>query len=135
MEDLKKRFIVDEKVDEKRIREFVERVLPFCRVTKNGGIILEKNKLTTAEKVKIALVARFLAHSLDDEIPAEVGVGELSNSLLIPKDQVTARLKELKDKGIAFRVGKGVYKVNLVRIDEILKNLENKYGIKNEERR
>jgi hypothetical protein len=127
MENLKEKFIVSEKIDEKRINEFVERLLPFCKVTEGGGVIIEKAELTTIEKIKIALTARFLANSLDSEISPEVNGEELSNSLMIPKDQVLARLKELKDEKFAFRVSKGVYKVNPFKIDDLLKSLENKY--------
>jgi hypothetical protein len=127
MENLKERFIISEKIDEKRIKEFVERLLPFCKVTKSGGIIIENPRLTTLEKVKVALIARFLANSLDSEISPEVNGEELSNSLMIPKNQVLARLKELKDEKFAFRVSKGVYRVNPFKIEDFLKELENKY--------
>lgn len=129
MENLKEKFIVNERIDEKRIKEFVERMLPFCKVTKSGGIVIENPKLTTVEKIKVALAARFLANTLDSEISPEVNGDELSNSLMIPKNQVLARLKELKDQKFAFRVSKGVYKVNPFKIDEFLKDLENNYKV------
>lgn len=129
MENLKEKFIVSEKIDEKRIKQFVERLLPFCKVTKSGGIVIEKAELTTIEKIKIALTARFLANSLDSEISPEVSGEEISNSLMIPKDQVLARLKELKDEKFAFRISKGIYKVNPFKIDELLNSLENKYKV------
>ena len=129
MENLKEKFIVSEKIDEKRIKEFVKRLLPFCKVTKNGGIIIERADLTNIEKIKVSLVARFLANRLEPGIPPEVTGEELSNSLMIPKNQVLARLKELKDEKFAFRVGKGIYKVNLLRIENFLKSLESKYKV------
>jgi hypothetical protein len=130
MERLKDKFIVSEKIDEKRIREFTERLLPFCKVTKSGGVIIERAELTTVEKIGIALAARFLANSLDSEISPEVNGEELSNSLMIPKNQVLARLKELRDEKFAFRVSKGVYKVNPFKIDDLLKSLENKRKVR-----
>jgi len=130
MENLKEKFIVSEKIDEKRIKEFVERLLFFCKVTKSGGVIIGKAELTTIEKIETALAARFLANSLDSEISSEVSGEELSNSLMIPKDQVLARLKELKDEKFALRVSKGMYKVNPFKIDDLLKSLENKYKVR-----
>jgi len=130
MENLKEKFIVSEKIDEKRIKEFVERLLPFCKVTKSGGVIIGKTELATIEKIETALAARFLANSLDSEISSEVNGEELSNSLMIPKDQVLARLKELKDRKFAFRVSKGVYRVNPFKIDDLLTSLENKYKVR-----
>jgi hypothetical protein len=126
MENLKEKFIVSEEISEKRIDEFVRRLLPFCKVTKTGGIIVEKAELTSFEKIKVSLVARYLANRLDSEIPSEVNGEELSASLMIPKDQVMARLKEAKDEKFAFRVRKGVYAVNPLRIGVFISSLENK---------
>jgi len=50
----------------------------------------------------------------------------LSASLMIPKDQVMARLKEAKDEKFAFRARKGVYKVNPLRIGAFISDLENR---------
>ena len=126
-EELKDRFIVDEKFDKKKVEKFVERLLPFCKVTKTGAILLERDDFTSTEKIKIALVARFLANSLDESISAEVNSEELSNNLMIPKNQVVARLKELKDERFAFRVSRGIYKVNPLKINDFLNNIESKY--------
>ena len=128
MEHLRKKFIVDEEIGARKIEEFVERMLPFCKVTKNGGIIIERTDFTGSDKIKIALTARFLANALDSDIPSEVSADELSSSLMIPKDQVQARAKEIVDSKFASRVSKGVYKVNPFKIDDLLASLEHKYG-------
>ena len=127
MKELKDRFIVDEKFDKKKVEKFVERLLPFCKVTKTGAILLERDDFTSTEKIKIALVARFLANSLDESISAEVNSEELSNHLMIPKNQVVARLKELKDERFAFRVSRGIYKVNPLKINDFLNTIEIRY--------
>jgi len=128
MEDLKGKFIVSEEIDEKRIRELVERSLPFFRVSKSGEVIIDKSELSSLEKVKASLVARFLAHKLDSGISPEVNAEELSGYLMIPKNQVAARLKELGDEKFAFRVRRGIYSVNPSRIEDFLNDLENEYG-------
>jgi hypothetical protein len=127
MKELKEKFIVDEEIDEKRIEELVERALLFCKVTKNGSIIIESTELSSPEKIKLALVARFLANKLDSSISPEVNGDELSSSLMIAKDQVSARLKDAKDEKFAQRTSKGVYAVNPLKIGEFLTSLENKY--------
>ncbi|MCX8000383.1 MAG: hypothetical protein N3A69_15760 [Leptospiraceae bacterium] len=83
--------------------------------------------MTTKDQVGLALVMRFLANSLERGIPIEVNAKELSHFLGIPKDQVVARLADLKDEKIAIRVDKGVYKANPAQIGRFLDNLENKY--------
>jgi len=86
--------------------------------------------MSTKDQIGLALIMRFLANRLKEEIPAEVNVKELSQCLNIPKDQVVARLADLKEEKIAIRSDKGVYKANLLQIGKFLENMENKYGAK-----
>jgi len=127
LEELRKKFIVEEKLDEKRITEYVERSLKFGKVSIDGGVIIEREGLSTKEQVGLALVMRFLASYLEKRISAEVNVKELSQNLGIQEDQVAARLADLKDEKIAIRVDKGVYKANPTQIGKFLDYLENKY--------
>ncbi|MEM3577587.1 MAG: hypothetical protein QXX51_03920 [Candidatus Bathyarchaeia archaeon] len=127
MEELRKKFVVEERLDEKRITEYVERSLKFGKVSIDGGIIIEKEGLTTKDQVGLAVVMRFLANRLEKEISAEVNAKELSQILGIPEDQVTARLADLKDEKIAIRVDKGVYRANPTQIGRFLGYLEGKY--------
>jgi hypothetical protein len=128
MENLRKRFIVEENLEEKKITEYVERVLPFCKVTKNGAIWLGERPVTNLEKVKIALVARFLANRIEQSIPSEITANELSNSLEIPQDQIRARLKDVRDSKFAFSSENGKHKVRPSEIGKFLDELERKYG-------
>lgn len=127
MEELRRKFIVEEKLDEKRITEYVQRSLKFGKVSIDGGVIIERGGLSTKDQVGLALVMRFLANCLEKDISAEVSVKELSQNLGVPEDQVAARLADLKDEKMAIRVDKGVYKVNPTQIGKFLDSLENKY--------
>ncbi len=129
LEEMKKRFIVDENIEEKRVLEFIERILPFSKVTKNGQVLIHINKSTVVEQVKLALVAITLASRLDNKISCETDIKCLSSSLGIPV-QIKARLKELKDNRFALRVEKGKYKVNPLEIGSFIGEIEKKYGVK-----
>ena len=130
MEELRRKFIVEEKMDEKRLSLYVEKCLQFGKVSIDGEIIIERENMSTKDQIGLALIMRFLANRLKEEIPAEVNVKELSQCLSIPKDQVVARLADLKEEKIAIRLDKGVYKANLLQIGKFLENMENKYGAK-----
>jgi len=130
LEELRKKFIVEEKINEKKLSEYVQRSLNFGKVSIDGGIIIEKEGMSTKDQIGLALIMRFLANHLEKEIPAEVNVKELSLSLSIPEDQVVARLAELKEDKIAIRVNKGVYKANPLQIGKFLEDVEKKYGAK-----
>ncbi|MEM0314370.1 MAG: hypothetical protein QXQ41_07480 [Candidatus Bathyarchaeia archaeon] len=127
MEELRKKFIVEEKIDEKKISEYVERSLKFGKVSIDGDVFIEKEGMTTKDQVGLALIMRFLANRLEKNIPAEMNVDELSQFLNIPEDQVAARLVDLTKEKIAVRVDKGVYRANSLRIGKFLDYLESKY--------
>jgi hypothetical protein len=128
MNDLKKRFIVDDDLEKQKTESYVERLLPFCKVTKNGNIILDDKVTTSLDKVKTALVGRFLANKIEPSIPAEVTAEELSKNLDIPKDQIYARLKDLKKAKVAVNSQKGGYEAKPLEIGKVLDELEKKYG-------
>lgn len=130
LEELRKKFIVEEKLDEKRISEYVERILRFGKVSIDGSVIIEKEDISTKDKVCLALVMRLLASRLEKGISADVHAREISQFLVIPENQVIARLADLaksKEK-FAVRVDKGVYRANSLQIGRFLDYLESKYG-------
>lgn len=124
MEELRKKFIVEEKLDERRVTDYIERTLPFCKISKEGLVILEVKGITSLQQVKLALVARFLANYLDKNIPAEMSHHELSTSLNIPEDQIAARLRDLREEKFATSVRKGVSQVNPLQIERFIVELE-----------
>lgn len=125
-EDIKDLFIIDEDIYQKRTDEYIKRLIKYCTITKKGEVNIVNNKFSTSEKVKVSLVARYLANQKEPSIVAELNAEELSIFLMIPRDQITARLNELKRERYANCIAKGVYKVNVSRIDDILNELENK---------
>ncbi len=124
MEELKKKFIVEEKLDDKRVASYIERILPFCKISRDGLIIMEAKKLTTLQQVKLALIARYLANYLEASIPSEASNSELSNSLNIPEDQIAARLKELRESKFAVSTKKGVHQANPLQIEKFIGEIE-----------
>jgi hypothetical protein len=124
MEELKKKFIVEEKLDEKRVANYIERILPFCKISRDGLVIVETKDLKALQQAKLALVARFLANYLDKNIPTGMTNGELSTSLSIPEDQIAARMKELREAKFAIPVKRGLHQVNPLQIERFVVELE-----------
>jgi phage regulator Rha-like protein len=125
MEELKKKFIVEEKLDEKRVINYTERILPFCKISKDGMVIIENKELKTVQQIQLALVARFLANYLDKNITTEISNKELSNSLNVPENQIAARMKELRESKFVIPVKIGLHQVNPLQIEKFLIELEN----------
>ncbi|RLI82989.1 hypothetical protein DRP07_04215 [Archaeoglobales archaeon] len=131
IEELKNKWIIDEKVfDERKIAQYVNRLMKYCRITKAGEIDLTEvgEKFTLKDKIKLALVARFIASKLEESISPSLSAQEISNFFVADKMQVSARLKEIKDERLSIREKKGTYRVIPTKIEKILKELESKYG-------
>jgi len=128
MEELKKKFIVNDNLEEETIKNYVERLLPFCKLSSNGNILVDNKISTSLKRMKTALVGRFLANRLEPSIPAEMSGEELSTILNIPKDQIYARVKDLKKERFVVILEKKKYRVQSHEIDKFLSELEKEFG-------
>jgi len=133
LEELKNRWIISEKdPDERKLRQYVKRLMNYCEITKAGGVSLTKisENFSLKNKVRLTLVARFVANKLDNSIAENVSAEEISKFFLVDKKQVNARLKEIRDDKFALREEKGIYKLNPSKLDAFLNELDEKYGVK-----
>jgi hypothetical protein len=131
LEKLKVEWIIEEKeFDKRKLECLVKRLMPFCKITNSGEIDLTEigENLSLKEKVMLALVARFIAHRLDDYILEEVSLDEIPGFFSVDNVQVRARLKDLKDEKLAVLVKRGVYKANPIRIEKYLDEIKEKHG-------
>ena len=131
LEELKAKWIIEEKeFNEKNLGRYVKRLIPLCKITRSSEVVLTDRGqvLSLKDKVKLALVARLIAHRLDASIPEEISANEISEFFLVDKLQVNARLKEVTDERFAIRERKGVYKVNIGRIEKFFEEIEKKHG-------
>lgn len=130
LEELKAKWIIEEKeFNERDLGLYVKRLMPFCKITKNGEIVLTEigENFSLIDKVMLALIARFIAHRLDGSISETVTADELSRFFRVDKMQVSARLKDVKDARLAVREKKGIYKANIGRIEKFLDEIEGRY--------
>ncbi len=138
LEDLEKKFILDEDAGLKNIEGAINRISAVCRLDKTGGVtfmsLSMQKKLTVSERTAAILAARYLASQLQKKLGKEVSISEvvksseIANMLREQKNIIDARLKELKDSKKAILVSKGAYKVAPYSIDDILDSIEQKIG-------
>jgi hypothetical protein len=100
----------------------------YCKFSSNGNILVDKKISTSLKRMKTALVGRFLANRLEPSIPAEMSGEELSTILNIPKDQIYARVKDLKKERFVVILEKKKYRVQSHEIDKFLSELEKEFG-------
>lgn len=120
IEDLKKKFIVDDDVLKNRLEEIATKALQLCVLDKRGNVHFNNSKLSPREKLRVTLAARAIASQLDETVSDEVSVSELATNSGLPKDQVYARAAELvKDKSVT-SPKKGFYKAVPHKVEALL---------------
>jgi hypothetical protein len=101
IEELKKKFIVDDDVLKNRLEEITTKALEHCVLDKKGNVHLNNPKLNAKEKLSVILAARAIASQMDSTIKNEVSVDELCVNSGLPRNQVHARAADLiKDKSV-----------------------------------
>lgn len=126
--DIKNLLIVDgDNYSKQIVEEFAKRLIKYAKISKNGDIIILDSSLSPDDKLRIALVLRFIAHTFDEAIPETITLKELSNLLSERLEAVGSRLSQvMKKENFAKKVKKGVYIVQHFVIDKFLTDLENK---------
>ncbi|MBI4097231.1 MAG: hypothetical protein HY428_02330 [Candidatus Levybacteria bacterium] len=126
--DIEKLLIVDsDDYSKDKAREIAARVIKFAKISKTGDIILIDTSLSPDDKIRLALVLRFIAHIFNNEIPETITLKELTVVLSERMEAVGSRLSQIiKNENFAKKVKKGEYLVHNFTIDRFLTNLENK---------
>ncbi len=102
IEELKKRFIVDDDALKSRLEAIATKALEHCVLDKKGNVHFNNPKLSPREKLRLTLAARAIAAQMDESQKSEVSVAELSANSGLPENQVRARAAELaKDKFVS----------------------------------
>lgn len=124
LEKLKTEFIVDEnKYNEERVPQQIKRLLKFARVGTGGKVFVEPRNLSPDYRLKVILVARFLANKLHLEINPQITIEELSEYSHLDKDQVRARMSNIVRQKFAKRVDKGIFIVLPFQINKFIEEL------------
>lgn len=123
LEELKRKFIVDEDTLRTKLEALVHKASTHCVVDTKGGIHINNSNLKGRDRLKLALAARALAARLDDRISAEVSVPELVTATGLPANQVRARATEIVEGHFAETVTKGVYRANAHRVEQFITEL------------
>jgi len=125
IEELRKKFIVDEgQYVADRLQDDVEKLLRYCKISKQGRVLITKRELTDKKKVGLVVFARYIGNKLDNAISELVIADEIATYTGIEKASVNARGKELVDDGFLSRPEAATYKVNPSKIQDFVDLLE-----------
>jgi hypothetical protein len=120
---LRSEFLVDDDVSPERLSKLIESLLRYCVVSKTGKVEVRSLDLSGRQLVKLVLVARLVAHKLDESVCDEVNADELAENTGLPKNQASARAKECVDERFAERSARGNYRALARKVDAFLNEL------------
>lgn len=130
LEKIEKEFIVEDDLEYEKIKQLASRILNFCKIDKNGYVIIFRKNLKTVDKILLIFCARCLGNKLQQKLGREITIREevsnreIANILKEKENVVSARINELrKDKKIIC-VKRGIHKVAPHIIEEFLTKLE-----------
>jgi hypothetical protein len=124
IEDLKKKFIVDDDVLKDRLEDIATKALEHCVVDKKGNVHFNSSNLSAREKLSLILAARAIASQMEETIKSDVSMAELTLNSGLPEKQITARIAELaKDKLVASSK-KGIYSAVPHKVEALLNSVK-----------
>jgi hypothetical protein len=124
LDKLQEQFLVDEDVKSEKLGQIIQKLLPYCVVSKKGMVDIRKPKLAGKAQVKLVLAARLVASKIEgSSVTSGTSLEEIVEYTGLPKDQVSARAKECVDDGFAERAGRGSYKARQHRIESFVDEL------------
>jgi len=120
IEDLKKKFIVDDDVLKTRLELVVDKALNHCKIDKRGQVLITNSRLSTGDQVCLVLSARAIASQLDSSISADVTVAEIGAYTGLPANQVRARGNDAIKAKFAEAPQPGIYRAVPHKIEAFL---------------
>lgn len=130
---LTEQFLVDDEATPEKLGEWIQKLLPYCVVRKNGTVDMVGGKLSGKELVKLVLSARLVASKLkESSINSEVTAEEIAAYTGLPKNQAAARAKEAVDERFAERSARGSYKATQHKLNDFLGGLPKSVDFKKE---
>lgn len=109
IEELKKKFILDDDALKNRLESIATKALQHCALDTKGNVHFNNPKLSPREKLRLTLAARAIGAQMDSKMSGEVSVKELIANTGLPKAQVYARTAELVNGKLATSPKKGFY--------------------------
>ena len=129
LEELRKNLIREESFEEKDLIEFGTKINDICELDKDGLVNFKKDDLSDKERIKFALIARFISRKIEDFFDDSPEESRISPTMLSKdfdkvldsnSNQIRARISDLKKEGVIKCPSRGTYQINPLKIRRIL---------------
>jgi K+-transporting ATPase c subunit len=123
LEELKKKFIVDDDVLKTRLEPVVTKALHHCVIDKTGQVHINNKALSSKQRVMLTMAARAVASQLDSNISPDVPITEIAKATGLPDNQIRARINDIVKEKFARSSQRGSYEANPHRVEAFLDSL------------
>jgi hypothetical protein len=123
LEELRKRFIIDEDAIKTRLEPLVGKALLHCKIDKGGQVLITDARLSSRDQLLLVLAARSIASVLDSSISADVTIAEIGEYTGLPANQIRARGTEAIKGKLAEASKRGTYRAIPHRIESFLDSI------------
>jgi K+-transporting ATPase c subunit len=123
LEELKRKFIVDDDVLRARLEPVVDKALHHCVIDKTGLVHITNKALSGKQRVMLTIAARAIASQLDPNISADVAITEIAKCTGLPDNQIRARINEVVKERFAHSPRRGSYVANAHKVEAFLDSL------------
>jgi hypothetical protein len=120
IEELKRKFILDDDVLKTRLEPIVDKALVHCQIDKQGQVLVTNLNLSAKDRVCLVLSARAIAAQLDPSISADVTVTDIGAYLGLPANQIRARGNEAIKARFAESPSRGIYRAVPHKVEAFL---------------
>jgi len=123
-------FIVKNDFKEEQLADMISQINGFCVITGEGYVKIEKDSLSTKDKIFLILGARYLGNAyqklklIDLTIKDIVTSAEVSDMLKVDTMVINARLNDLKKEGKIKSIERGSYIVDSYELKKYLQSKE-----------
>jgi hypothetical protein len=126
LEELRKQFIVDEGAIKSRLEALVTKALLYCKIDKNGHVLITNTKLSAKDQLLLVLAARSIASELDGSIPPTVTIAEIGKFTGLPANQIRARGTDAVKAKFAEAPKPGTYRAIPHRVEAFLDSIRDR---------
>ncbi len=127
LEELRRKFIVDQDVLKARLEPVVSKALNYCVCDKEGKVHILRRDLSGRNQTMLVLAARAIASQLDPKIAPQISVSEIAAYTGLPANQIRARGKELVEARFAESPERGTYRALFHRVEVFLDSMSEVY--------
>ncbi len=126
LEKLKKAFVLDANYSKENIAEQLKILVKHASIDKEGKVFIKTSRilLSSFSQIFLALISRFVANQLGENVPPSADIEELSVITGMDKPAITARLAEMVNNGDVLRLSRGNFQIRPSNIDEILQRID-----------